>query len=77
MHRLDREELEGQHLEGPLKDLGAVVGSHAPLDGQKKEMVSWSLFAGFDSPRELRGAIVYSNVAAGTAQVTKNAASAA
>src|SRR5690348_9665987 len=44
VHRLSGEELEGQHLEGPLEHLGALVwssvGSHAPLDGQKEKMVS-------------------------------------
>src|SRR3954470_3978576 len=45
VHRLGGEQLERQHLESPLKDLGALVrlasGCHgSPLDGQKEERVS-------------------------------------
>jgi hypothetical protein len=44
VHGLDREQLEGKHLERSLENLGAPagfeVGSHAPLDGQKEKRVS-------------------------------------
>jgi hypothetical protein len=45
VHGLGGKELEGEHLEGSLKDLGALARlpvniRHAPLDGQKEQKVA-------------------------------------